>query len=138
LDDAGFPVMSAGLYALDGRGALIHSLDRSDVVMRENGVEGEVLDVSCPPVPPPAALSSVLMIDISGSMNFGGPNIDIARTAARTWIEALPLGLSECAVASFDDRSYLNQDFTTDRERILDAVARLTPEGGTNYDAGLV
>jgi len=138
LDDAGFPVMSAGLYALDGRGALIHSLDRSDVVMRENGVEVEVLDVSCPPVPPPAALSSVLMIDISGSMNFGGPNIDIARTAARTWIEALPLGLSECAVASFDDRSYLNQDFTTDRERLLDAVARLTPEGGTNYDAGLV
>lgn len=138
VDDAAFPVMSGKLYATDANGNLIHDLNPGDVVLRENGIVRQVLGLSCPPPSPPLDLSSVLMIDVSGSMAGGGPNIEIARSAARTWINALPLGSSECALASFDDKSYLNQDLTTDRERLLAAVGQLKPQGGTSYDAGLI
>lgn len=138
VDESAFPVMSGKLYATDADGNLIHDLNPGDIILRENGIPRQVLGLSCPPPSPPLDLSSVLMIDVSGSMASGGPNIEIARSAARAWINALPLGRSECAVASFDDKSYLNQDLTTDRVRLLDAVAGLKPQGGTSYDAGLI
>ncbi len=138
VDQSGFPDVSARFVAADADGVLIRSLAPEDFLIRENGVPRSVLSVSCAPLPPPASLSSVLMMDVSSSMAFGGPNIDIARAAARAWINALPLGASDCAIASFDHNSYLNQDFTTNRDRLHAAVAGLSPQGGTDYNAGLI
>lgn len=138
LDESRFPEVSARFIAADASGALLRNLSAADFLVADNGIPCRVLSVSCPPVSAAADLSSVLMIDISGSMASGEPNIEIARAAAAAWIGALPPGASECAIASFDERSYLNQDFTTDRRSLLSAVAALQPRGGTDYDAGLI
>ena len=45
------------------------------------------------------------MFDISGSMIMGSPRIDLAKLAANTWINTLPLVQSECAMVEFDDVS---------------------------------
>lgn len=139
LDDTAYPIISARLYAVDASGTAIQELDKDDFLVIENGRQREVLSISCPPPSPPAALSSVLMIDVSGSMSGGsGPNMEVARAAARAWVNALPLGASECAVASFDHDNYLNQDFTTDRARLLTAIDGLRPNGGTDYNAAFI
>jgi WD40 repeat protein len=65
-------------------------------------------------------------------------NIDLAKAAARAWVNALPLGKSECAISSFDHVNYLNQDFTTDKSKLLNAINPLQPNGGTDYDAALI
>ncbi|MBI3258067.1 MAG: choice-of-anchor D domain-containing protein, partial [Ignavibacteriae bacterium] len=38
----------------------------------------------------------------------------------------------------FDDRNYLNQDYTSDVNELLLAINNLTPQGGTDYDKGLL
>lgn len=93
--------------------------------------------VTCPPPLPPANVSSVLAIDISGSMARGGPNIELARVAARAWIEALS-DESECAITAFDNQALLAHDMSRDQTSLLGAVEKLVPRGGTSYDAGLL
>lgn len=142
LDDSGYPVLSAQFYPVDAAGNTIKDLGTGDLKVIENGVEREILSLSCPPPRPPQALSSVLMIDISSSMQTlrsgSQSNMEIAQSAARAWVNVLQLGVSECAVASFNTQSFLNQDFTSDRARLLSAIDRLEPNNGTNYDAAFI
>jgi len=138
-DASGFPIVRAKCYAFDATGTQVRP-SASEITVTEEGTPRAVLSVSCPPPTPLKALSSVLVFDVSGSMaaNLAGTRrLDLAKTAARAWIDALPLGQSECAITSFDQHNYLNQDFTTDRTRLLDAVETLAPSGGTDYDQGL-
>ncbi len=65
-------------------------------------------------------------------------NMDLAKSAARAWVNGLPLGVSECAITSFDGLNYLNQDFTTERTKLLNAISPLAPQGETDYNAALV
>jgi len=136
IDASAYPTMRAKFYAFDASGNQLTGLSPGDIQLREDGIARTVTRVSCPPVPPPQAISSVLTIDISGSMV--GERISAAQAAARAWIEALPLGRSECAVTSFDDRAYVNQDFTTDRPALLRAVEALNLGDMTDYDAAFL
>ncbi len=76
--------------------------------------------------------SILLVIDISGSMAFG--NLDIARKAANTFIDATPGG-DEIAIMAFNDQPFLVQDFTLNKNLAKKAVNSLYPYGGTNYNA---
>jgi hypothetical protein len=102
VDATAFPTVKAKFYAFDASGKQITNLSSSDFEVKENGQTWNVTYVSCPPAKPTQALSSVLVIDVSGSMS--GTNINLAKEAARAWIEALPLGISECAITTFNDR----------------------------------
>ncbi|HVK39604.1 MAG TPA: choice-of-anchor D domain-containing protein [Candidatus Kapabacteria bacterium] len=140
IDPTTFPTLSASVYAFDAAGVQ-QNLTPADLALTENGVARRVLSVTCPPQNPPRDLSSVLVVDASGSMAYGPglqPNIDLARAAARAWVNALPLGASECALTSFDHGNALHQDFTVDRTRLLTAIAGLEPEGGTDYNMALL
>ena len=140
IDATNFPVMRAKFYALDATGNQVRP-SGSELSLKENGTARTIINISCPPPVPPKALSSVLVIDVSGSMSSGStgiPNIDLAKTAARAWVNGLPLGKSECAITSFDDNNYLNQDFTTNRSKLLNAIDALRALGGTDYDVALI
>jgi len=134
IDD--YPEISAKFYALDENGNTIPNLSESDFEISENTEIREILDISCPSVKPPDAISSVLTIDVSGSMSREG--LDYAKAAAKAWIEVLPMGKSECALTTFNSSNYLNMDFTTDRNKIKDAIEQLKAGGGTDFDAGLI
>lgn len=94
-------------------------------------------EIACPEPSSPSDISSVLTIDVSGSMVRGGPNISLARSAANAWIRALSKG-SDCAITAFDHKASLITDFSTDSVILMKAIASLTPRGGTDYDAGLL
>lgn len=140
IDASNFPIMTGKFYAFD----VDRQLQRpniGEVTIFENSVVRTITNVTCPPSQPTKALSSVLVIDVSSSMSWGldiTTNMDLAKAAARAWVNGLPLGISECAITSFDGSNYLNQDFTNDKNRLLNAITPLQPSGGTDYDAALI
>jgi len=136
IDASGIPAKRAKLYAFDASGNQVAGLSPGDVVLREDGAARVVTRISCPAVQPPQAISSVLTIDVSGSMS--GSGVTYAKAAARAWVDALPLGRSEGAITTFDHGSYLNKDFTTDRSELRAVIDALGAYGGTDYNAALL
>ncbi len=134
------PRIKTYFYAKDAQGNLLTNLTPATMTVTENGIPRKIVSISCPPAVVPAKISSVLTIDISGSMAHGTPsiNMDIAKAAGRKWISLLPDDSSECALTSFDCDSYLNQDFTTDKSRLNGLLNSLKPNGCTNYDAAFI
>ncbi|MCB2205904.1 SUMF1/EgtB/PvdO family nonheme iron enzyme [bacterium] len=136
IDHGSYPLMHAQFYAFDAQGDMLQGLQPGDFFLTENGEQCVVLDVECPTPAPPKALSAVLTVDVSGSMD--GGRLGLARSAAHAWIDAFPPGESECAVTSFNTLNVLQQDFTNDRKLLRAAVDRLTAGGGTSFDAALI
>ena len=143
LDASKFPTITAKVYLLDAAGKPLRDVSERTIQVRENGIERRVTAIDCPPPVPVDALSSVLTIDVSGSMSntpdgrAGAPNMELAKSAAKAWIQGLPEGGSECAVTTFDQYGQIIRDFTRDRADLLSAIESLRPQGGTEYDAGL-
>ncbi len=135
-----FPVVKASFYAKDRQNKLLGNLNPSNFQVVENGIPRRVISVTCPKDVTPSKISSVLVMDVTASMSNGSiyTNMDIAKSAAKRWIASLPINDSECAVTSFDNDSYLNQDFTSHKQRLIDAVNALQPGGSTNYNAGFI
>lgn len=136
VDKTAFPTMKAKFYVIDATGKQIKNINAADVQITESGAPRDVTFISCPPEKPAERISSTVVIDVSGSM-FGAP-LDIAKMVAKTWINALPLGQSDCAVVSFDHNNYFNQDFTTNRNKLLGAVDALGAYGGTDYNMAMI
>ena len=140
IDPSSYPIIHAKFLAFDNSGNRI-SPNINDLIIKENSIPRNIISVICPPIIPPKVLSSALVIDISGSMKRGAgsvSNINLAKAAANAWIQGLPQGNSECAISSFDNKNFLNQDFTSDRNVLLQAVSQLQPVGGTDYDMALL
>ena len=136
VDASNFPTIKAKFFAFAQDGKQITNLNPSDFEVKENGQPRTVTNLFCPAPQPPIALSSVLTIDVSGSM--GGQQLVNAKAAGRAWVEGLPLGNFECAITSFNSRNYFNQDFTTDKNKLLNALNSLTAMGGTDFNAGFI
>ncbi len=134
VDASNFPIVKAKFWAFDSNGDQITNFSTSDFEVTEDGVQRDVLSVYCPPYEP-KALSSVLVMDASGSM--GGGNLGLAKEAARAWIEGL-LGESECAITAFNTSNYFVQDFTTDKSLLKQRANSLFAGGGTDYNAAFL
>ena len=102
MDASQFPVMKAKFYAFDESGEQAEPLE-SEITVTESGVPRTVLSVTCPSTDAPKALSSVLVMDISGSMvKESAAKLDFAKSVAAAWVRTLPSGKSECALTSFN------------------------------------
>jgi uncharacterized protein YegL len=128
--------MRAKFYAFDEKGEQIINLSPSDFELTENGEVRTITSISCPPPSPPKALSSVLVVDISGSMGRG--NLDKVKPALKSWVNSMPFDVSECAITSFDDKNYLNQEFTNDKIKLFNSIDKLEANGGTDYNEALI
>lgn len=105
IDSSEYPVMSAKYCAFDKDLNMLNHLDKSEFEIYEDGIAREVISVDCPTPKLIKAISSVLTIDISGSMR--DERLDKAKEPARAWIDALPDNNSECAITSFDHKKRL-------------------------------
>jgi len=143
IDTKDFPTVRGEVYVVGPDGKEITDLSASDMVVTENGERRQVISLTCPESPRPQMISSVLTIDVSGSMEKGAqggitPNIDLARAAANAWVDGLPTDGSSCALTTFDSRGLIHRDFTHDRALLRSSIATLRPQGGTDYNAGLL
>lgn len=136
IDTTHYPTLKANFFAIDGFENQITVFTKDDVVIKENAIEQEVIKVVNPAAVKPKQLSLVLTIDISESMN--GAYMQLAKSAATAIVNKLPLDVSECAITSFDDASFINTDFTRDRLKLQESIRALKPGGGTDYNKGFI
>ncbi|TAE26595.1 MAG: choice-of-anchor D domain-containing protein [Candidatus Kapaibacterium sp.] len=137
-DASAYPLVKAQFYALSADGRPMLSLTNSNFSVRDNRTDDrKIVSIEYPPETRLRAVSAVLAVDVSGSMA-QEERMTFARDAATDWVRTMPLDISECALTSFDDDSYVNQDFTRLRPRLLSAVQALKPLNGTSYDKGFL
>ncbi len=144
IDPSNYPIVSAEFYAYDEDGEFVRDLTTNDLIITENQVRAPILNLTCPARPAPPVISAVLTIDLSGSMNTKINNspltrLDVVKEGAVSWLRRMELDSSVCAVTSFNSRSYINQYFSRDRNRLVDVVNALQAfDGGTNYDEAMI
>lgn len=132
IDSSDYPRMKAKFYATGADGKGIYDIKPADFVIYEDGKARPIISVFCPQPDAIQPISAVLTIDISYSMV--GKNMELAKLAARSFVELMPLENSDCAISSFDQYSYLNLDFSSNRQMILSAIDNLKPTGYTEYN----
>ncbi|MEI6089555.1 MAG: choice-of-anchor D domain-containing protein [bacterium] len=135
VDASGFPNVKANFFAFDASWNQ-QSPDKGELSIKENGLTRTVLNVTCSTPIKPLVLSSVLVMDISNSMN--GIHLDIAKAAAQAWVNAIPANNSQCALTTFNHFNYFNQDFTPDKNKLLTAVNNLSYGDGTDFNKALI
>ena len=119
------------LFGPDGQ---MTTFTEDDIKIWEDGEEVTEVSVKCPEKDTAEILvSSVLALDVSGSMKAGAPNLLLAKEAAKAWIQALSEG-SECALTTFDHESNVLLDYTNDKQRLVSALDNLIPNGGTDFN----
>ncbi|HEY4360773.1 MAG TPA: VWA domain-containing protein [Bryobacteraceae bacterium] len=133
--DDDIPVFKAGkqlvnLYAsvLDSKGKLVSDLPKSAFKVFENGVEQQVSLFRSEDVP----VSMGILIDNSGSMK--EKREKVAEAALDLVKASNPQ--DEVFIESFNDKWYLDQDFTSDIQKLEAALDKLETRGSTAlYDA---
>ncbi len=136
VDASQFPIFKAKFIAIDKYANQVIDIKAEEVTILEGNNAVEVISVTNPQITPPAPLSVVIAIDISSSMS--GYYLDYAKKIAANLIDMLSLEISECAIVSFDDKSYLNCDFTKNPDKLISSINGMNVKGGTSFDAALV
>ncbi|MBM2816358.1 MAG: yiaD [Ignavibacteria bacterium] len=133
-----YPKIKSRFLAMTQTGITLPNLSINNVHITEGNKEQNIVSVTCPTKTKQKAISAVLTFDISGSMV--GLNHQSALAAGYTWLDALDLSVSECAITSFNTKNYLNSDFTNDKRVLNSAINTLEPAmgAGTNFNAGFV
>lgn len=127
---------SCKFFAFDAQNNLITNLNQSDMSVTNGSTPLQVTGLT--PVVVPAVtprLSVVVALDVSGSMSAENPSrMNVLKNSVRVFLNMLDTTQHECAITTFDQFAYLNQDFTNSRTDLLSAVNALQPQGGTSYD----
>jgi len=114
--------------ALDRQGKFIPDLKKRNFHIYEDGVEQEIAEFGAVEVP----FHVVLVLDTSRSTTFKHEDIQAAATA---FVEQLR-SQDQVMVVSFDDKVYIDCEFTSDRARLKRAIYGTKIGGSTKlYDA---
>jgi Ca-activated chloride channel homolog len=129
-DFAAWPKIKQDIQFLGGKSTLVRGLETSQVRVLEDGVEQP--EVKLEQID--RAASICLLLDISSSMKESGKAL--MEAARRLIATANPADQFE--IISFDGPVYLEQGFTTDREKLDAVFARVEFKGASDvYDAVL-
>lgn len=140
----GIAAGSAGAGSGGGAGLVVRSVDSTDpnataATVLYTGSEadldgatvtenGQAVDVdSVTPFDTSTTQSVALIFEISAAMDDSGALV-AAKDAAREWVTGLPAGSGpRISIVTASDNASLVLDYTTNRERILDALERVAP-----------
>ncbi|MGH9331843.1 MAG: VWA domain-containing protein [Vicinamibacterales bacterium] len=113
------------IYAsvLDQSGAPVKALAASDFIVRENGVQREILEVKRATDP----LQIAVLVDTSEAIT---PHLNDLRIALRSFFRKVP-GTHEIALYEFGERPALLADYSRDLARHEAAVGRLFARSGS-------
>lgn len=119
------PTEDRSIYTsvLDENDAPVAALTAEDFVVRENGVEREILDVTRATDP----LQIAVLVDTSEAVR---PHVNDLRTGLRAFLSSIQ-GSHELAIYEFGERPALVADFTRDPARQDAAVGQLFARSGT-------
>ena len=81
----------------------------------------------------------ILAFDVSNSMratDLSPTRIGAAKSAARAFVDRQPSTI-KIGVVAFNDGGVVTQQPTRDKQQVLEAIKRLTPQGGTSLGQGI-
>ncbi|GIV54088.1 MAG: hypothetical protein KatS3mg039_0606 [Candidatus Kapaibacterium sp.] len=145
-DVSAFPRVRSQFIAFDQWGNQYQNLQPSDFSIRENGRSMQAtLQVSCEQSLEDPTAHIVLIVDKSTSMlevvNQNPPETrwDWVKEGVREFVTQFPFTPpSSVALVSFAGEAYLESDFRTSAQPIIDAMERIRPQGSTKYDPPLL
>jgi VWFA-related protein len=127
---SGIELINVAAWVTDRNGRFVSGLGKEDFTVFEDGERQEIAYFSSERVP----VSLGLVLDASGSMT--SDKMSAARSAIGRFVHDLLGADDELFFLEFANRPDLVQGWTTDRDAITSAVARVRPAGGTAmYDA---
>jgi VWFA-related protein len=113
---------------LDGSGHLVQDLKKENFAILEDGVRQNIISFQHSDVP----VSIALVVDNSGSMSRKRPAVN---KSALDLIQASN-PQDEAFVVNFSDEAFIDQEFTTDVNKLRDGLSHIESRGGTAlYDA---
>ncbi len=126
-----FPDITANFALYDAHGEFIYDLVKEEVQVIENSRQRQIIEF----YNPSRSLlhsSIVLMLDISKSMT--GERLQMLKDAAVSFVDTLPLDITEVAIGTFNNEVYLNCDFTQKKERLRKTIQLINADGETDYN----
>ncbi len=145
IDDSAYPEMKAYFFVRDHYNKIDRDISPEDIELTDNNKMRDVKFTFCTPL---SKYSSILTIDISYSMRspidtndyFGTKRIDLAREGAELWVDSLPVDRAECGLTTFNYETYINEEFTTDKDSLRAIIEKATsnPIHGTNYNGAFL
>jgi len=136
VDAAGFPAVKAKFFAYDEKGVQITNLSAAKFRVTESGNLRTVTYVSCPNPKQPITVSIAMSIDNSSSMGEKiGDTIPIVigKETARRLAELITIPPSEIALQSCNDKAFICQDFTQDKNKYYNNLNPITSGGGNDF-----
>lgn len=132
IDQSRFPQVDVYISVTDAGGNPVRNVPASAFRLEENGKEMALTAATRSGEQGP--VSTVLIIDRSGSMHFGGKMAG-AKQAATTFVNLMRPG-DRTALIQFDTDVETLQPMTEDKRALLAAIQKIVPRGNTAlYDA---
>ncbi len=122
---SGVELINVTATVSDANGRFVPGLRQDDFVVYEDDERVEVTHFSAERVP----VSLGIALDTSGSM--AGDKMNAARGALTRFVDDLLDKSDELFLYRFSNYPVLVQGWTNDRQRLLGAIDRITPNGGT-------
>lgn len=126
-----FPQMKVSFFPVSNSGKII-TPNSSSLSVSIDGKPTSISSLNCPNSVS-KKLSVSLVIDVSGSMSSGAPNILLAKNIATKLIDNIH-NQSEIAISAFDDIAMVIHPLSTNIDGVQQSIELLKPNGGTNYD----
>jgi Ca-activated chloride channel family protein len=121
-------ILFASAHEKGGDHRPVVNLKKEDLVLEEDGVRQKLIDFYVEKRP----MTLAMILDSSGSMQ---PAMDKVHVAAGRFVENLG-GEDRALVIDFDEKVYLLQDLTSDKDLLRKAITSTNALGGTAlYDA---
>jgi VWFA-related protein len=126
----GVELVNVTATVTDESGRFVPNLRKEDFVVYEDGKQQPITHFNAERVP----VSLGIALDTSGSM--AGEKFQHAQAALDRFLYELLAEEDEVFLYRFSNAAYLEQGWTTEKNRISRALRRITPRGGTAmYDA---
>jgi len=116
-------MVSLSITAFDDEKKLVTDLGEEDFAIYEDGVEQEIRVFSREDLP----LRMIVLLDTSSSMRM---KMKMAQDAAIEFVRSLKVG-DQVKVIQFNDRVLILEDFSSDVERVAEAIRTTEAQGAT-------
>lgn len=135
VDASNFPKVTLYVSVTGPNGEPI-GVDASRITLYEDGklIKPESIRATSKATGQGESLTTLLVIDVSGSMNENG-KLEAAKNAARAYVDQMRPG-DQAGVIAFNDRAQYVQAITSDKNALNGAIGKLTAQDNTAmYDA---
>lgn len=133
VDNSKFPNVTVYVSVTNSAGEPV-GVDPTAIQISENGEVMQPVDVRGGGEGQADPLTTMLVIDISGSMDKNG-KLDAAKEAAKTYVTQMRAG-DQAGLITFDTQTYYVQPVTTDTVALINAIDGLVTGGDTSmFDA---